>query len=77
MLRATLHTHVFAADGAAPRTPGPLIRVTAGTPVHLTVKNTLPHVLAMRGLRDRGAIPASAPSFTALGTRRATPSAGA
>ncbi|MEX1113565.1 MAG: hypothetical protein WED32_03875, partial [Patescibacteria group bacterium] len=40
---ATLRTHVFAADGAAPRTPGPLIRVTAGTPVHLTVKNSLPH----------------------------------
>lgn len=68
----TLRTHVFAADGAAPRTPGPLIRVTSGTPVHLTVKNSLPHVLAMRGLRDRGAIPASAPSFTALVTDSVT-----
>ncbi|CAN5718279.1 hypothetical protein BH23GEM1_BH23GEM1_10270 [soil metagenome] len=65
---AALRTHVFAADGETPRTPGPLIRVTAGTPVQLTVKNSLPHTLVMRGLRDRGAIPASAPPFTAIVT---------
>jgi FtsP/CotA-like multicopper oxidase with cupredoxin domain len=65
---AALRTHVFAADGAAARTPGPLIRVTAGTPVHVTVRNALPHALVMRGLRDRGAIPATAPPFTALVT---------
>ena len=63
-----LRTHVYAADGRTPRTPGPLIRVRAGTPVRLTVTNTLGDLLVMRGLRDRGAIPASAPPFTALVT---------
>jgi acyl-homoserine-lactone acylase len=47
-----LYTHVFAAEGDAPRVPAPLIRVHAGTPVHVTVRNRLPDTLAVRGLRD-------------------------
>jgi manganese oxidase len=45
--------YVFAADGGAPRTPGPLIRVTAGTPVEVTLRNTFDHPLVVRGLHDR------------------------
>ncbi len=48
-----IYTHAFATDGEAPRTPGPLIRFTAGTPVQVTVRNTLPDTLAVRGLRDK------------------------
>jgi manganese oxidase len=48
-----IYTHVFAADGEAPKIPGPLIRFTAGTPVQVTVRNTLPDTLAIRGLRDQ------------------------
>jgi manganese oxidase len=49
-----VYTHVFAADGEAPRAPAPLIRFAAGTPVHVTVRNLLPDTLAVRGLRDHG-----------------------
>ncbi|MGH7475994.1 MAG: multicopper oxidase domain-containing protein [Longimicrobiales bacterium] len=49
----SLMANAFAADGAAPRIPGPLIRVTAGTPVHVTLRNTLSDTLVVRGLRDR------------------------
>jgi FtsP/CotA-like multicopper oxidase with cupredoxin domain len=48
---------VFAADGAPPRIPGPLIRVTAGTPVHITLRNRLPDSIVVRGLRDRSTNP--------------------
>lgn len=64
---ATIETHVFAADGEAPRVPAPLVRVRAGTPVHLTVRNPLGDLLILRGLRDRGAFPAGAPPFAPLG----------
>jgi manganese oxidase len=49
-----IYAHVFAADGTAPRAPGPLIRFSAGTPVYVTVRNRLPDTLAVRGLRDHG-----------------------
>jgi FtsP/CotA-like multicopper oxidase with cupredoxin domain len=49
----TVQANVFAADGAPPRVPGPLIRVPAGTPVHITLRNTLPDSIVVRGLRDR------------------------
>jgi manganese oxidase len=49
--------HAFAADGASPRVPGPLLRVTAGTPVHVTLRNALTDTLMVRGLRDRGMAP--------------------
>jgi manganese oxidase len=53
----TVRANVFAADGAAPRIPGPLIRVTAGTPVHITLRNRLPDSIVVRGLRDRSTNP--------------------
>ena len=49
-----LRAHVFTAEGAAPRVPGPLIRVSAGTPVRVEVRNTFPDTLLVRGLMDRG-----------------------
>lgn len=55
----TVPVHAFAADGEAPRVPGPLIRVRAGTPVHVTLRNSLARPLVVRGLKDR---PGSAPT---------------
>jgi len=43
----------FAEDGKAPSIPGPLIRVSAGTMVDLTVRNSLSRTLTITGLRDR------------------------
>jgi manganese oxidase len=45
--------HAFAADGGPPRVPGPLLRVSAGTPVHVTVRNTFDRPLVVYGLQDR------------------------
>jgi FtsP/CotA-like multicopper oxidase with cupredoxin domain len=53
----TVRANVLAADGAPPRIPGPLIRVTAGTPVHITLRNRLGDSIVVRGLRDRSATP--------------------
>lgn len=64
---ATLQTHVFAADGEAPRVPAPLVRVRAGTPVHLTVRNSVGDLLILRGLRDRGEFPPGAPPVAPIG----------
>jgi manganese oxidase len=49
--------HTFAADGAAPRTPAPLIRATVGTPVHVTLRNRFEHPLVVRGFRSRTPLP--------------------
>ncbi len=49
-----LRAHVFVAGSGPPRVPGPLIRVHAGTPVQVTVRNTFPDTLLVRGLNDRG-----------------------
>jgi FtsP/CotA-like multicopper oxidase with cupredoxin domain len=51
-----LRAHVFAETGGRPRMPGPMIRVSAGTPVHVSVRNTFPDTLLVRGLNDRGEI---------------------
>jgi manganese oxidase len=48
----TLLVHTFAADGAAPRVPAPLMRVNAGTPVEVAVRNTFDWPLVLRGLHD-------------------------
>jgi FtsP/CotA-like multicopper oxidase with cupredoxin domain len=53
----TVRATVFAVDGAPPRVPGPLIRVTAGTPVHITLRNGLADSITVRGLRDRSMTP--------------------
>jgi FtsP/CotA-like multicopper oxidase with cupredoxin domain len=52
-----VRAHVFALEGAEAKVPGPLLRVTAGTPIHLTLRNTLGDTLVVRGLRDRGQEP--------------------
>jgi FtsP/CotA-like multicopper oxidase with cupredoxin domain len=41
----------FAEAGRAPRIPGPLIRAAAGTPIALTLRNTLDEPLTVWGLR--------------------------
>ena len=46
--------HVFAVEGAEAKVPGPMIRVTAGTPVQVSIRNSLDHALLVRGLVDRG-----------------------
>ncbi|AMW06147.1 multicopper oxidase domain-containing protein [Gemmatimonas phototrophica] len=54
----------FAEEGKAPTTPGPMIRVPAGTRMHVTIRNTLAHPIRVLGLGDRDAAPApDAPSF--------------
>jgi FtsP/CotA-like multicopper oxidase with cupredoxin domain len=50
-----LRVHAFAEDGKPTTVPGPLIRVNAGTEVHVTFRNTLPTALWVRGLQDRAA----------------------
>lgn len=58
----TVPVNAFAADGAAPRVPGPLIRVAAGTPVRVTLRSSLRLPLVVRGLRSRrGGAPGPAP----------------
>jgi manganese oxidase len=57
----TLATRVFAVPGDGARVPGPLIRARVGTPLHVTLRNTLGDTILVRGLRDRGReVPAGA-----------------
>ena len=49
----------FAADNAAPSIPGPLVRVRAGTTVHVVLRNSLRDTLRVQGLHDRTASPAN------------------
>jgi hypothetical protein len=64
----TVRADVFAADGTAPRIPGPLIRVTAGTPVHITCgiasRTRSPSVACATAARTRRLTSGSAPSST-------------
>ena len=50
-----LGVNAFAEEGKPVTVPGPLIRVNAGTQVRVTVRNTLPTILWVRGLQDRAA----------------------
>lgn len=50
----TLPGHTFVPEGEAAKVPGPLLRVTAGTPIHLSLRNLLQDTILVRGLRDRG-----------------------
>jgi manganese oxidase len=52
--RQGLRGHVFAMGEGTPQVPGPMIRVRAGTPVRVTLRNTFPDTLLVRGLADRG-----------------------
>jgi len=42
----------FAEAGRPAQVPGPMIRVRAGTALHVTVRNTLPRPMRLRGLQD-------------------------
>ena len=49
------HRDAFAEEGHAPRSAGPLIRVTQGRQIHLSIRNTLPLEAKIYGLyRHRG-----------------------
>ena len=50
-----LSVHAFAEEGKPTTIPGPLIRVSAGTEVRVTVHNALPTALWVRGFQDRAA----------------------
>jgi manganese oxidase len=52
----TLEVHAWAERGGPPRVPGPLVRVRAGTPVRVTLENTLERDLQVRGFVDRAAM---------------------
>ncbi len=43
----------FAERGHAPQVPGPLLRMRVGTPVRVSVRNTLARAVRVRGLSDR------------------------
>jgi FtsP/CotA-like multicopper oxidase with cupredoxin domain len=49
------HVLAFAEEGKPPTIPGPLIRVRAGTPVQVHLRNPLDDTLIVRGLSERGA----------------------
>jgi FtsP/CotA-like multicopper oxidase with cupredoxin domain len=55
-----LRSHVFAVPGEPAAVPGPMIRVAAGTPVRVSIRNTFPDTLLVRGLVDRGSAPPGA-----------------
>lgn len=48
-----VRAHVLAVPGEPARVPGPMIRVPSGTPVRVTLRNTFPDTLVVRGLWDR------------------------
>src|SRR6266581_72794 len=48
-----LTVHAFAEEGQAPRIPGPLLRVPAGTELRVTIRNALDKPIWIRGLEDR------------------------
>ena len=55
-------TPAFAEPGRAPQVPGPLIRTAAGTPVRVSVRNTLDRAITVRGLLDRATMSPQRPS---------------
>lgn len=51
---AELPVYAFVEDGRAPRVPGPLLRVSSGESIRLTLRNTLDDTLVVYGLGARG-----------------------
>ncbi len=51
-----IETPAFREVGGPPQVPAPLIRAPAGTPVRVSVRNTLDRQVAVRGLLDRGSM---------------------
>ncbi|MBC8087528.1 MAG: multicopper oxidase domain-containing protein [Phycisphaerae bacterium] len=49
-----LPVNAFGEVGKTTQIPGPLIRVRAGTTVNVSIRNTLPKTVWVRGLQDRG-----------------------
>lgn len=45
--------YAFAEKGNQPQVPGPLIRVPAGTEIRVSIRNTLPRAMIVRGFQDR------------------------
>lgn len=58
----TVRVLAFAEAGEAPRIPGPMIRVPAGTRVVATLRNPMDQPLEVRGLGDRSGLASLAPS---------------
>src|SRR5262249_59079110 len=44
----------FGEEGKTPTIPGPLLRVRAGTPIHVVIRNPLDDTLIVRGFSERG-----------------------
>ncbi|MCC6245456.1 MAG: multicopper oxidase domain-containing protein [Gemmatimonadaceae bacterium] len=69
----------FAESGKVPSVPGPLVRVAAGTPVRVTIRNTLAAPMRIFGLGDRSAAPAAdapeGPAFARATSMRIAPGA--
>jgi manganese oxidase len=51
-----VETPAFREVGGPPQVPAPLIRASAGTPVRVSVRNTLDRQVTVRGLLDRGSL---------------------
>ncbi|MFN2602402.1 MAG: multicopper oxidase domain-containing protein [Gemmatimonadaceae bacterium] len=47
--------YAFAERGKDPQIPGPLLRIPAGTEIHVSIHNSLPKMMRVRGLQDRQA----------------------
>src|SRR5687768_1226219 len=45
--------YAFAVEGGAPNIPGPLVRVPAGTEIHMFVRNRLPVTMKLHGIGPR------------------------
>ena len=45
--------YAFAERGKDALVPGPLVRIPAGTEIHVSVRNSLPKMMRLRGLQDR------------------------
>jgi FtsP/CotA-like multicopper oxidase with cupredoxin domain len=61
--------YLFAEQGHAPQTPGPLIRVPQGTQIHASIRNTLPLAAKIYGLHRHPGDPKDAVSVAAGETR--------
>jgi manganese oxidase len=53
----SLRAALWAEAGGPPRAPGPMIRAHVGTPIRVTLRNTLDHPVRLGGLGDRSGPP--------------------
>lgn len=66
--RAGTSSLAFAERGGAPTTPGPLLRVRAGTRIRLSLRNTSVDTIAVHGLAERGGAEPPVPLLVLPGT---------